>query len=154
MEDYSRFIAQGPVVLTNPLSNNQNMNSRTIDRHCALGGDQNPPEANTRHGCINMVHAAKVVTRVKDYGSSQPDLGKEPAPPESPLHIEKPTNKPEVPPRIPKGVLKILGHNINARSSQNYSVVEDLGQTPCAMSAIEVLQSSPSQRKALLLLLG
>jgi hypothetical protein len=33
-------------------------------------------------------------------------------------------------------------------------VVEDLSQTPCAMSALEVLQSCPAQRKALLTTLG
>jgi hypothetical protein len=38
--------------------------------------------------------------------------------------------------------------------AQNYSVVEDLVQTPCAMSSLEVLQSFPSQRKALLSSLG
>jgi hypothetical protein len=36
----------------------------------------------------------------------------------------------------------------------NYSVVEDLSQTPCAMSALEVLQNCPAQRKALLTTLG
>ena len=61
-----------------------------------------------------MVHIAKVVTRVKYYGSSQPDLGKEPDPPESPLRIEKPMDKLEVAPCIPKGVLKRSGHNPNA----------------------------------------
>ena len=76
MEDASRFIAWGPVVLTNPLRHNQNMNSRTNDPHCASGGDQNLSEANTIHGCINMVRATKFVTCAKDYGSSQPDLGK------------------------------------------------------------------------------
>ena len=101
-------------MLTNPLPHNQNMNSRTHDPHCASGGDQNLPEASTSHGCINMVHATKVVTRAKDYGSSQPDLGKEPAPPKSPLRIKKPTGKPKVAPRIPKGVLKRSRHNPNA----------------------------------------
>ena len=67
---------------------------------------------------------------------------------------QKPTDKSEVAPHIPKGVLKHSGHNPNARAAQNYSVVEDLGQTPCAMSALEVLQSCPSQRKALLSALG
>jgi hypothetical protein len=33
-------------------------------------------------------------------------------------------------------------------------VVEDLSQTPCAMFALEVLQSCPAQRKALLTALG
>ena len=144
MEYSSRFIAQGPAVLTNPLPNNQNMNSRTIDPHYASGGYQNPPEANSGHGCVNIVRATKVVTHVKDYGSSQSDLGKEPTPPESPLRIEKPTDKPKVAPRIPEGVLKSSRHNPNAQATQNYFVVEDLGQTPCAMSALEALHSCPS----------
>jgi hypothetical protein len=55
---------------------------------------------------------------------------------------------------IPKGAFKKSSHNPNARATQNYFVVEDLSQTPCAMSALEVLQSFPSQRKALLTTLG
>ena len=101
-------------MLTNPLPHNKNMNSRTHDPHSASGGDQNPPETSTGHGCINMVRATKVVTRAKDYGSSQPDLGKEPPPTESPLRIENPMDKPESEPRIPKGVLNCSGHNPNA----------------------------------------
>ena len=61
-----------------------------------------------------MVHAEKVVTHAKDYGSSQPSPGKDPDPPGSPLHIEKPMDKLEAAPCIPKGVLKRLGHNPNA----------------------------------------
>ena len=131
-------------MLTNPLPQNQNMNSRTQS-----GGDQDPPKG-SGHGFINMVCAVKVVTHMKDYGSSQPIPDKEPDPPGSPLRIEKPTDKPDATPRIPKGVLKRSGHNSNSRATQNYSVVEDLGHTPCAMSALEVLQSCHSQRKALL----
>ena len=114
MEDTSRFIAPGPAVLTNPLPHNQNMNSRTHDPHSVSGGDQNPLETSIGHGCINMVHATKVVTRAKYYGSSPPDLGKEPTPTESPFHIENPMDKPDITPCIPKGVLKCLGHNPNA----------------------------------------
>ena len=125
-------------MLNNPLLHNQNMNSKSHDQ----SSDDNPPEG-SGHGCINMVRAAKVVTHAKDYGSSQPNLGKEPDPPGTPLRIEKPVDKPEAAPRIPKGVLKRLGHNPNARAAQNYLVVEDLGHTPCAMSALEVLQSCP-----------
>jgi hypothetical protein len=55
---------------------------------------------------------------------------------------------------IPKGAFKKYSHNPNARAAQNYSLVEDLSQTPCAMSALEVLQSFPSQRKSLLTALG
>ena len=119
-------------MFTNPLPNNQNINSRIIDPGCVSRGTQNPLEAASGHGCINMVNATNVVMRAKDYGSSQSDLQREPAPPESSLRIENP----EVSPRIPKGVLKCLRHNPNARASQNYSIVKDLGQTPCAMFAL------------------
>jgi hypothetical protein len=68
-----------------------------------------------------------VATPSHDYSSPQTVLGLEsPPPPEMPLNIEKP--KP--PPRILKGVLKCSTHNPNARASHNYSIVEDLGQTP------------------------
>ena len=63
-------------------------------------------------------------------------------------------DKPEIAPCIPKGVLKHSGHNPNTQAVQNYSVVEDLGQTPYAMSVLEVLQIFPSQRKDLLSTLG
>jgi hypothetical protein len=47
-------------------------------------------------------------------------------------------------PLILKGVLKHTSHNLNARVAQSYSIVEYLAQIPCAMSALEVLQSFPS----------
>ena len=83
----------------------------------ASSGTQNPLDAASVHGCINMVKYSSVVTHAKDYGSSQPDLGKEPTPPESSLRIEKPMDKPEALPHIPKGVLKKLGHNPNDRAA-------------------------------------
>jgi hypothetical protein len=55
---------------------------------------------------------------------------------------------------IPKGAFNKYSHNPNASATQNYSVVEDLFQIPCAMSSLEVLQSCPSQRKDLLAALG
>ena len=102
IDEASRFLAQGPAVMTNPLPHNKNMILRTHDQS---GGDQDLPEG-SGHGCINMVCATKVVTCAKDYGSSQSNPGKEPNPPKTPLHIEKPVDKPEATPHIPKGVLK------------------------------------------------
>ena len=93
------------------------MNLMTHDPHFASGGDQNPLETSFGHGCINMVRATKVVTHAKDYGSWQPDLGKEPPPIEIPLRIENPTDKPKSVPHIPKGFLKHSGHNPNARAT-------------------------------------
>ena len=60
------------------------------------------------------MNAMNVVTHFKYYGKSQPDIGKEPAPLESPLRIEKPSYKNEALLCIPKGVLKRSGHNPNA----------------------------------------
>jgi hypothetical protein len=70
----------------------------------------------------------------------------------NPLQIENTVG--ETMTLIPKGAFKKDSHNPNVRDAQNYSVVEDLAQTPCAMSSLEVLQSFPSQRKYLLSTLG
>jgi hypothetical protein len=92
---------------------------------------------------------AFISTRAHDYSKpSTSEKGKEVEIPSLPLHIEKTLG--EMMTRIPKGAFKKASHNPNARATQNYSVVEDLSQTPCAMSTLEVLQSCPSQRKALL----
>ena len=53
IEEASRFIAKGIAVLTNPLPHYKNMNLRTHDQS---GGDEDPSEACSGHGCINMVH--------------------------------------------------------------------------------------------------
>ena len=126
-------------MLTNPLLHNQNMNSKSHDQ----SGDDHDPSETSGRGCINMFRAVKVVTRAKYYTSSQPSPSKEPDPLGSPLHIKKPMDKPKTAPCIPKGFLKCSGHNPNAQAAHNYSIVEDLGHTPCAMSALEVLQSCP-----------
>jgi hypothetical protein len=94
-----------------------------------------------------------ISTRVHDYSKpSAFEKGKESDLPSLPLQIEKTLG--ETMTRIPKSAFKKYSHNPNARATQNYSVVEYLSQTPCAMSALEVLQSCPAQRKALLTALG
>jgi hypothetical protein len=96
---------------------------------------------------------ALITTRAHDYSKpSASEKGKEAEIPSLPLHIEKTLG--ETMTHIPKGLFKRASHNPNTRATQNYSVVEDLSQTPCAMSALEVLQSCLTQRKALLTSLG
>jgi hypothetical protein len=56
----------------------------------------------------------------------------------------------EIMTRIVKWAFKKDYNYLNTRASQNYSVLEDLAQNPCAMYALEVLKSFPSQRKDLL----
>jgi hypothetical protein len=60
----------------------------------------------------------------------------------------------EIMTHIPKGSFKKDYHNLNVRDAHKYSIVEDMAQTRCAMSALEFLQSFPSQRKVLLSSLG
>ena len=101
--EYSlNYITHSLAVLTNPFPHNKNMASRTMDTGSSYSGNQNPLVLEGGYCCINMMLAANVVTHSKDYGSSQPNLGKELAPPEIMLHIDNP----EAVPRIPKGVLK------------------------------------------------
>jgi hypothetical protein len=118
-----------------------------------LGGIQNPQSQDGNRVCINMVDAKiDIATLSRDYRSSKASTSLE-APPPHPnmnLHIEKL----EPLPRILKGVLKFYTQKPNARAAQNYSIVDDLGQTPCVMSALEVIQMCPSQRNALLSALG
>jgi hypothetical protein len=138
LEEAVRLLSLPPVVLTNPFLHNQHMASSSSNARNAVSGSQNPPTHEGDRLCINMVKSQiNVATRSRDYSSSQVVPGLEsPPPPEMPLQIENP----EPLPRILKGVLKCSTHNPNARASQNYSIVEDLGQTPCAMSALEVLR--------------
>jgi hypothetical protein len=86
---------------------------------------------------------AFISTRAHDYSKPRmSEKGKEAELPSLPLQIEKALG--ETMTLIPKGAFKKASHNPNARAAQNYSMVEDLSQTPCAMSALEVLQSCPS----------
>jgi hypothetical protein len=103
-----------------------------------------------------------LTTRAKDYTPSKekvddlpPDLVQPPPPnppTNGPLHLERPSLDTVL--RPPKGVVKKSAFNPHARAAQNYSIVEDLAQAPSTMSALEVLQSCPAQRRALLKAIG
>jgi hypothetical protein len=136
----------------NPFPNNQHMASSSSNAENVVSGSQNPPTQDSDHLCINMVkYEVNVATQSRDYSSPKTILGIEsPPPPDMPLQIEKL----DPPPRITKGVLKHSTHNPNDRDAKNYSIVEDLDQTPFAMSALGVLQTCPSQRNAFLSALG
>jgi hypothetical protein len=63
--------------------------------------------------------------------------GKEATNPVIPLHIENMMS--ETMTCILKGAFNKSSHNPNARAAHNYSVVEDLSQTPCMISTLDVL---------------
>jgi hypothetical protein len=122
----------------------------------AEGGIQGPPpySRNTSSTNVYMLKGnIDLTTRTRDYGMpNTSEKGKEAENPTLPLHIEKTLG--ETMTRIPKGAFKKSSHNPNARDAHNYSMVEDLSQTPYAMSTLEVLQICPSQRKDMLATLG
>jgi hypothetical protein len=110
----------------------------------------------------SMKDNVALTTRAKDYTPSKekvddfpPDMV-QPSPPNPPtnipLHLERPSLDTVL--RPSKGVVKKSTFNPHARAAQNYSIVEDLAQAPSAMSALEVLQSCPAQRRALLKAIG
>jgi hypothetical protein len=66
--------------------------------------------------------------------------------------IPRPSTEPPL--RIPCIPLRRNVHNPQARAAHNYSLVDDLEQSPTAMSVLEVLQTCPMQRKSLLSTLG
>ena len=68
------------------------------------------------------------------------------------FHIEKIPH--DIVIRPPKSTLKKTTHNPNVGAAQQYSIVEDLAQAPCAMSTLEVLQTCLVQWKALLSVIG
>jgi hypothetical protein len=152
-EDQKFVTQQQPAVLTNPFQHGQNLTQASAS---TKGGSQGPSPSSNNPTSVNvyMVRGdAFISTRAHDYSKpSTSEKGKEVELPSLPLQIEKMLGEKMT--RIPKGMFKKASHNPNARATQNYSMVEDLSQTPCAMSTLEVLQSYPSQRKALLIALG
>jgi hypothetical protein len=102
-------------------------------------------------------------TRAKDYTPSKEKVDDLPPslvqsspttpPTNGPLHLERPSLNTVLRPP-PKGVVRKSAFNPHARAAQNYNIVEDLAQAPSAMSALEVLQSCTTQRKALLKAIG
>jgi hypothetical protein len=140
-------------VLTNPFQHGRNITQASASTE---GGNQEigPPPNNPASVNVYMVRSdAFISTRAHDYSKpSTIEKGKEADLPSLPLQIEKTLE--EMMTRIPKGAFKKASHNSNVRAAQNYSVVEDLSQTPYAKSALEVLQSCPTKRKALLTALG
>jgi hypothetical protein len=134
----ARLLAHSPAMLKDPFPHNQHLALSSLNTENVAGGGQNQQSQDGDCLCINMVDAKiDVATRSRDSSSKQTNPGLEYPPPPSEMTLQ--IEKPEPPPCIPKGVLKHSTHNPNSRAAHNYSIVEDLGQTPCAMSDLEVL---------------
>jgi hypothetical protein len=156
-----------PVVLTQPFLHKQSLVAQTP----TSGGSSNQPhdEASTS-AHIYMFNRVNLKTHSATYDMPvKPDklkIANGPAsdplpssanppsvsPPFGPLHIEKPSFDSILHP--PKSTIQKSTFNSNSRAAQNYNIIEDLAQAPCAMSALEVLQHCPNQRRMLLAAIG
>lgn len=147
MEEATKFVAQKeaakqPVVLTNPFRpQGQQMVASASNNPVPLqGGNQGPSSQGGNATTANIFMCEQDVhiqTKAHTYDAPDPgSKGKEKVTPESngPLHIENPTL--EIVTCPPKGAMKITIHNPNVRAAQNYIIVEDLAQAPCAMSVL------------------
>jgi hypothetical protein len=132
------------------------------------GSSSHPHDEASTSAHIYMFNGINLNTCSKTYDTpGNPDKGKEtngtntlldPSPssisPPSinplsgPLQIEKPTFDSIL--CTPKSTICKATFNPSSRATQNYNIVEDLVQAPCAMSALEVLQHYPNQRRMLL----
>jgi hypothetical protein len=147
-----------PAVLSQPFPSQQ---------HAQLVIHDQPSPSNTSYVLMctddSKQNDITLTTRAKDYSSSKekvdvipPSLVKPSPttpPTNGPLHLERPSLDTVLFPPL-NGVIQKSAFNPHAHVAQNYSIVEELAQAPSVMSALEVLQSCPIQRKALLKVIG
>jgi hypothetical protein len=129
---------QHPAVLKNPFPHGKNLTQASSSME---GGSQGPPPSSSNPSSANLYMLkgnVDIATRKRNYETpNTSEKGKEAENPPFPLQIENMLK--ETMTHIPKGAFKKASHNPNARAAHNYSVVEDSSQTPCAISALEVL---------------
>jgi hypothetical protein len=147
-----------PAVLTNPfLAQHQQLVAHVSTQQPAPQSVATLSRDGSSSVHIMMVDVIDLAMQAKNYEKQregEPFAHTDsPSLPQSngPLTFEKTTF--EAPSHPSKGTLRCT-HNLNTQAAQHYSIVEDLAQAPCAMFALEVLQSCPSQRKALLQAIG
>jgi hypothetical protein len=158
-----------PAVLTQPFPQQQSMVSQTPSLR---GSSIHPHDEASTSAHICMFNGINLTTFSKTYDTLvKLDKGKvtngtdtlpDPSsssvsppsvnPPSGPLQNEKPTFDSIL--RPPKSTICKSTFNPSSRAAQNYNIVEDLAQAPCAMSAFEVLQHCPSQCRTLLASIG
>jgi hypothetical protein len=156
-----------PTVLTHPFPQQQSLVAQTP----TPGGSSNQPhDEASKSTHIYMFNWINLTTRTTTYDTPiKPDKPKttnsslpdplpssisppSTSPPSGPLQIEKPLFDSILRPH--KNTIRKSTFNPSLRAAQNYNIVEDLAQAPCAMSTLEVLQDCPSQRRTLLAAIG
>jgi hypothetical protein len=138
-------------LLTQPFPQQQYMVAQTPSPG---GSSRDPNDEASSSAHIYMFNGINLTTRSKTYDTpGNPEKGKDtngvgtlpdPSsssfslplvnPPSGPLQIEKPTFESMLGP--PKRTIHKATFNPSSRAAQNYNIVEDLAQAPCAMSAL------------------
>jgi hypothetical protein len=147
-----------PAVLQNPIPHQGVINTQQDAQHPPpqVGQYHNPNNPAERTILLTSEEEILLQTRNRQYPATaestptSPETN--PTPTGPPLVIPRPSAKPPL--RIPRIPLRRNVHNPQARAAHNYSLVDDLAQSPAAMSVLEVLQTCPTQRKSLLSSLG
>ena len=118
--------------------------------------DQPPSDSGTHHLLMMSSDEVNLQTRRNQYGSTP-----EAQPAHTPTNTHPTDQSLRIPPppldgapKAPRFPLRRINNNPNARAASNYNIVDDLAQSPAAMSALEVLKNCPSQRKTLLSAIG
>ena len=121
-----------------------------------MGQYLNPTNPGDRTILLTSEEEILLQTRNRQYHlpTKSPPITSEtnPTPAGPQLVIPRPSAEPPL--RIPRIPLHRNVHNPQAREAHNYSLVDDLAQSPTAMLVLEVLQTCPTQQKSLLSALG
>jgi hypothetical protein len=140
-----------PTMLQNPIPHQGVMNTQqAIDptlpqmgQYSTPGATQ--PKSSVDHSVLLTSEEILLETRNRQYGMppySTPTTSEAlPTNKGQPLMIPRPHAEPI--PRIPHMPLRRNMHNPHARATHNYSLVDDLDQSPVAIFVLEVLQTCP-----------
>jgi hypothetical protein len=145
-------------VLQNPIPHQGIINTQQDAQHPPpqMGQYHNPNNPAEQTILLTSEEEILLQTRNRQYPptaeSTPTPTEANPTPTGPLLVIPHPSAKPPL--RIPRIPLRRNVHNPQARAAHNYSLVDDLAQSPAAMSVLEVLQTCPTQRKSLLSAMG
>jgi hypothetical protein len=153
-----QYAQQPPAVLQNPIPHQGVINTQHDAPHPPpqMGQYHNPNNPAERTILLTSEEEILLQTRNRQYPptteSTPTSTEANSTPTGPPLVIPRPSA--ELPLRIPRIPLRRNVHNPQARAAHNYSLVDDLAQSPAAMSVLEVLQTCPAQWKSLLSAMG
>jgi hypothetical protein len=146
-------IFQNPIPYQGVMNTQQEINSAPPQMGQYQNSGPNPVDRNILH-----IREEEILLQTHDRQYNMPPDStpttseKTPATIEQPFMIPHPNIEPN--PRIPCIPLRRNVHKPHARTTHNYSLVNDLAQSPATMFVLEVFQTYSSQRKSFLFALG